>query len=144
MADKGIRPYCNNLFVQTLPSRAELGNTAFRKQVMFVIMEEFGITLASAATHYNHAFLQVKKSNPELVEGLGRAEDKKGGRKAKAKPSELTAAEVLNESTEVVQTLFTVKRKSDDTVVAENIGFEDAQLLVQKAYTAKKAKLYWI
>ena len=85
--DKGIRPYCNAKFVELLNvrNRGELTNTAFRKSVMADVMEQFGITLASAATHYNHAFKTVKELNAELVSGLGRPEDKKGGRKPKAK-----------------------------------------------------------
>jgi hypothetical protein len=62
-----------------------LSNVQFRKNVMCDAMEEFGITLASAATHYNHAFKLLKELNAELVDGLGRPEDKKGGRKPKAK-----------------------------------------------------------
>lgn len=85
--DKGIRPYCNAKFVElnNLRNRGELTNTQFRKNVMADVMDQFGITLASAATHYNHAFKTVKELNAELVSGLGRAEDKKGGRKPKAK-----------------------------------------------------------
>ena len=90
--DKGIRPACNAKFLATLPSRenTKAGNTLFRKTVMHYIMEEFGATLASAATHYNHAFLNAKelaKTDAVLftqLEGLGRPEDKKGGRKPKA------------------------------------------------------------
>ena len=61
---------------------------------MCAIMEDFGITLASAATHYNQSFIEAKKV-PELavlLEGLGRPEDKKGGRKAKAKVEEAAPA----------------------------------------------------
>jgi len=90
--DKGIRPACNAKFLSELPARVntKAGNTLFRKTVMHHIMEEFGATLASAATHYNHAFLAAKelaKTDATLatqLEGLGRPEDKKGGRKPKA------------------------------------------------------------
>ena len=81
--DKGIRPACNAKFRELLPQRAALGNTAFRKAVMDSIREDFGCSVASAATHYNHSFKEVKKTDPTLVEGLGRPEDKKGGRKKK-------------------------------------------------------------
>ena len=164
--DKGIRPACNRKFAELLPTRAEIGNTAFRKNVMFHVIEEFGCTLASAATHYNHAFQECKKATPELVEGLGRADDKKGGRKPKAKvvaeavtlllgyTAEAAATDVV--VTDVVppagdagetapaQTLFTVKKKSDDSVVAEGLSFEDATALVTKAKAAKKAALYFV
>lgn len=96
--DKGIRPYCNAKFVElnNLRNRGELTNTQFRKNVMADVMDQFGITLASAATHYNHAFKTVKELNSELVSGLGRAEDKKGGRKPKAKLVLTTADAVPN------------------------------------------------
>jgi hypothetical protein len=92
--DKGIRPYCNAKFVElnNLRNRGELTNTQFRKNVIADVMDQFGITLASAATHYNHAFKTVKELNSELVSGLGRAEDKKGGRKPKAKVAAEAAA----------------------------------------------------
>jgi len=91
--DKGIRPFCNALFMSTLPTRVNSreGNTAFRKAIIAKCMEEFSITLASAATHYNHAFIAARElaKTDETVaaqlEGLGRPEDKKGGRKPKPK-----------------------------------------------------------
>ena len=176
--DKGIRPACNAKFLELLPTRVNTpaGNTAFRKSVMFFIMEEYGATLASAATHYNHAFKKARE-NPMLavmLAGLGRPEDKKGGRKPKAKPEtpapvaamlaglavetavaqEGAAPEGAAQEEEsgvdeqpappAEQTVFTVKKKSDDTVIAENLSFEDAKALVQKAADAKKSKLYWI
>jgi hypothetical protein len=163
--DKGIRPACNAKFAELLPTRAEVGNTAFRKNVMFYVMEEFGITLASAATHYNHAFQAVKAANPELVAGLGRADDKKGGRKPKAtvvaeavavllgtpEGAAPEAATLLSEGVkENTSTLtvtvnpaatFTVRKKSDGTVVAEGLSQEAADTLVAKAKAAKKAAL---
>ena len=171
--DKGIRPACNAKFLELLPTRATIGNTAFRKNVMFHVIEEFGITLASAATHYNHAFQECKKANPELVEGLGRADDKKGGRKPKAKVVAEAVATLLGTAPEAAategtppaatdtatppvggevgevgettatQTVFTVKKKSDNTVIGE-FSFEDATALVAKAKAAKKAALYLI
>ena len=139
MADRGIRINVNHKFVELLSERATTGNTRFRANVIGYAMEEFGITLASAATHYNHAFKEAKKvpELAELLQGLGRAEDKKGGRKPKAK-----IAVVEAEAAE--QTVFTVCRKSDSTVIAENLSFEDAQALINKARTAKKAALYFV
>lgn len=157
--DKGIRPFCNNKFVELNEQRRRglLTNTQFRKNVMASCMEEFGITLASAATHYNHAFKTVKELNAELVSGLGRPEDKKGGRKPKAKATEATPALVAtllstgikeNTSTHTVTinppaapTLFTVRKKSDGTVVAEGLTRGAADALVAKAKAAKKATL---
>jgi len=192
--DKGIRPYAKNLFATENAKRVngEFGtdmkkaNTAFRKHCIAVLMSEFGITLASAATHYNTAFIDYKTANPTLVEGLGRPEDKKGGRKSNAEkaamardalvfapfetreqhiarmqaetaaiPSGTLLSEgvkentsvqtvTVNEAAPVEQTVFKVCKKSDGTVVAEGLSFEDAKALVEKAAAAKKAKLYWV
>lgn len=140
--DKGIRVNVNAKFVELLPQRAELGNTAFRAAVIRYAMDEFDITLASAATHYNHAFKEAKKV-PELaetLEGLGRAEDKKGGRKPKVRVETTAVAEYA----EVEQTEFTVRKKSDGTVVAEGLSFDNARSLVARAAAQKKSKLYWV
>ena len=153
MADKGIRVNVNHKFVELLPMRATHGDTRFRKEVICYAMEEFGITLASAATHYNHAKIEATK-NADLATallGLGRAADKKGGRKPKVKA--VVDAPVLllgytpaavAEVAETQQTEFTVKRKHDGLVVAENLSFEDATALISKAAAAKKAKLYFV
>ena len=140
--DKGIRPAVNRKFVDLLPQRAELGNTRFRAEVIAFAMEDYGITLASAATHYNHAF-KVAKAVPELaatLEGLGRAEDKKGGRKPKVK----VAGIVADVQQEVQQTEFSVFVKSTGALVAEKLSFDQATTLVAKAASQKKAKLYWV
>jgi len=91
--DKGIRPYARTLFVEMSPTRVSTreGNTAFRKNIIAKLMEEFDVTLASGATHYNEAFKYVKETQPELVVGLGRPEDKKGGRKPKVKTEAVVA-----------------------------------------------------
>ena len=196
--DKGIRPAAIAKFAAMLPGRINTreGNTAFRKGVIAHLEEEFGITHAAGATHYNHAFIDAKKraetdtALAELLVGLGRPEDKKGGRKPKAKPAttpsvvptpasallanflkaippvqpkleapavetpaavETAQAEQTPEGdpndageTGTEQTLFTVKKKSDDSVVAEGLSLEDAKALVEAAAKAKKAKLYWV
>lgn len=138
MADKGIRVNVNYKFKELLTQRAELGNKRFRAEVIGYAMDEFDITLASAATHYNHAFKTVRAANPELVADLGRAEDKKGGRKPKVK------ATVEADVAETQQTEFAVYVKSTGALIAEKLSFDAATALVQKAATAKKAKLYWV
>lgn len=148
MADKGIRVNVNNKFVELLPQRAELGNTRFRAEVIGYAMTEFEISLASAATHYNHAFIEARKL-PELAEllvGLGRAEDKKGGRKPKVVAVAAVAVSDENDAGETApaQTVFTVCKKADGTVVAEGLSFEDATALVARAKAAKKATLYFV
>lgn len=117
---KGIRAFVNDKFVATLPRLTELGNIAFRREVMNAAIMEFGISVASAATHYNHAFKTAKELTPAAVAGLGRAEDKKGGRKP---------------------TLFTVIKVKDNSVVAEGLTKADAEAMIAKAASAKKAKL---
>ena len=133
---KGIRAFTNETFKATLPQLGELGAIAFRREVMAQVVMAFDISVASAATHYNHALKMAKVENPEAVATLGRAEDKKGGRKPKAK--------VEGTVVEEQQTEFTVKRKKDGVVIAEALSFEAATALVEKAVAAKKAKLYWV
>ena len=101
--DKGIRPYAVAAFIAQSPTRinTRAGNTAFRKTMMAELMEQFGITLASAATHYNHAFIGAKTTHPALVEGLGRPEDKKGGRKPKAVVVAAAVAAILGDAAPV-------------------------------------------
>ncbi len=99
MADKGIRPAANAKFMEMLPQRAALGNLVFRKTIMAYLMEEFSCTNPAAATHYNHSFQECKKSNPELVIGLGRPEGKNnGGRKKKPVLPEAAAAPIGEET----------------------------------------------
>lgn len=155
MADKGIRPYTNAKFIE-LARTAQFGdrkaNAAFRANIIADVCEQFGISHASGATAYNNAFIEARKipEVADLLQGLGRPEDKKGGRKPKAKPTDTAVAEdnaVVNRDAEYVeeqQTVFTVKKKSDGTVVAEGLSFEDAKSLVARAAAAKKAKLYWV
>lgn len=79
---QGIRDYTNARFAKHLPKfqAGELTGAAFRKKVMEETVAKFGISVASAATHYNHALKTTRLATPEMVEGLGRPEDKKGGR----------------------------------------------------------------
>lgn len=147
MADKGIRVNVNNKFKELLPQRATIGNKRFRAEVIGYAMEEFGISLASAATAYNNAFIaarEIAKTDEAMalaLLGLGRAEDKKGGRKPKVK-----AVADVNDAGETapVQTVFNVLTKKDGTVVAEGVSFEAAQEMVAKAKAAKKSALYWV
>jgi hypothetical protein len=88
--DKGIRAFARTHFAaqNALRVKGEVytgtkANTLFRKSVMVELMTQFGVTLASAATHYNEALIETRKKTPEAVEGLGRPADKKGGRKKK-------------------------------------------------------------
>ena len=110
---KGIRQFTNATFAATLPQLAELGAIAFRREVMDQTIVAFGITVASAATHYNHALKMAKVATPELVATLGRAEDKKGGRKP-------------------IYLVDVIKVKTGE-VVATGLSKAKAELLVTKA-----------
>lgn len=172
--DKGIRPHVNAKFIELLAQREQLGNKLFRKSVIADAMEQFGITLASAATHYNHAFKEARKTHAHLLTGLGRPEDKKGGRKPKVKPvetpatetpaaetpaadaaptqdtatlpeqpaGEQTAAErIVEQLAPPAETLFTVVRVKDGVEVATGLTQQQAEELIARAKTAKKAAL---
>jgi hypothetical protein len=118
---KGVRDFVNETFAQMLPQRAEMGNTAFRKAVMQAAMAQHGISLASAATHYNHSLKTVRSIDAELVEGLGRPDDKKGGRK-------------------VIHTVDVIKVRTGE-VVAAGISRGAAEKLIVAALGAGKTKL---
>jgi hypothetical protein len=118
---QGIRAACDAKFAELLPNRAEMGNTAFRKAVMDSFVTAFAITVASAATHYNHSLKMQKAADPKSVADLGRPEDKKGGRKA-------------------IHTVTVIKVKTGE-VVAEGISAAKAEALITTAAAKKKAKL---
>ena len=150
--DKGIRPHVNFKFAELneLRRRGLLTNVQFRKNVMCDAMEEFGITLASAATHYNHAFKNLKELNAELVSGLGRPEDKKGGRKPKAKVVAEAVTAILGD---VAPVEFIDQQYADcvaaaagavgPTEVADqapNDSDETAEAAPEKTYTVTRVK----
>jgi hypothetical protein len=110
---QGIRNFVNQTFNEQLPKLAELGNAGFRAEVMDQAIMAFGISVGSAATHYNHALKSARAANPEAVAGLGRPEDKKGGRKP-------------------VHTVDVIKVKTGE-VVASGLSRAKAELLITKA-----------
>lgn len=118
---KGIREFTNTKFVSTLPKLADLGPVAFRRKVMDAVVAKFEISVASAATHYNHAFKTQKAADPKSVDGLGRAEDKKGGRKP-------------------IHT-YTVCKAKSRAVVAEGLSRAKADEMVEAASGKGKVKL---
>ncbi len=117
----GIREYTNARFQEFLPQLPTLGGTAFRKAVMDGVIEKFTISVASAATHYNHSLKLARASTPEAVKGLGRPEDKKGGRKP-------------------IHTVDVIKVKTGE-VVASGISKAKADEMIKAAADKKKAKL---
>ncbi len=150
--DKGIRPAMIAAFNAALPTRTNTreGNTVFRKTVMAGIMEAFGITLASAATHYNHAFIEAKKDplKAELLAGLGRPEDKKGGRKAKPKAEATPAATEGGAVSDVLLSNVLQARNGNEgdapaaqiTDAASQVGLEGLQQVETKLPEEPKAE----
>ena len=118
---QGIRAYTNARFTKYLPKLGELGNVAFRAKVMNGVVAMFGISVASAATHYNHALKTQRAADPASVAGLGRPEDKKGGRKP-------------------IHTVDVIKVKTGE-VVASGVSKGAAELLITRAAASRKAKL---
>lgn len=169
MEKSNIRSFVCARFLELLPTRAgstdRKVNTQFRKNITSEVMEKFGTTLASAATHYNYAFIEARKlalqqgqeTLAAQLAGLGRPEDKKGGRKKKVQgPVEETTAaatvaiELSEEQTAEAEAdaaaqaalLYSVYRKKDDELVAQDLTRDQAEQLVEKARAAKKAALY--
>lgn len=164
--DKGIRQGVNAKFAAMLPQLKEIGGKKFRREILDWTVAQYGVTMASASTHYNFAAHSTRKATPELVEGLGRAPEKNNGGRKKGSskavtPSQLLAnvmkargvvpgVAVVTTTTEAAAdkqaleeaaaTLYTVKRK-DGTIVAENVSQEAADALVAAAKKAKKGTL---
>ena len=118
---QGIRAYTNARFAKYLPQLAELGNAGFRAKVMNGVVAKFEISVASAATHYNHALKTQRAADPASVAGLGRPEDKKGGRKP-------------------IHVVDVIKVKTGE-VVAAGVSKGAAELLITRAAASRKAKL---
>ena len=119
---QGIREFTNATFKEQLANLPELGNIAFRAEVMNQAIMTFGISVGSAATHYNHALKQARIDSPEAVKGLGRPEDKKGGRKP-------------------VHLVDVIKVKTGEVVAAGLSKAKAEQLVAAAAATANKPRL---
>jgi hypothetical protein len=119
---KGIRDYVNARFAKLLPKlqAGELDGKGFRAKVMEGAVAKFGITVAAAATHYNHSLKMQRLADAASVEGLGRPDDKKGGRP------------VLHP--------VTVVNARSGKVVAEGISKGKAVELIAKAGTLKSGE----
>lgn len=79
---KSIRERAVEIFNEKIVARNnnEYSNdTAFRKDVVWTLVEEFDITVGAASSAYNYAKLQMAATNPDAVKGLGRAEGKNNG-----------------------------------------------------------------
>ena len=163
--DDGKRAAAKAKFMELLPTRADVGNKRFRANVRFFLIEEFGCTDNAASTHYNHAFQECKKTNPELlgpvtgaageVPALGRPEGKNnGGRKKKVVETATnngttTDAETVTETTTVAETtapaveveLVNVYKKKNNELVMLGVTRAEAEAAIAKAAAAKKATL---
>lgn len=156
MADKGIRQYARRRFLELLPTRVNdrNGNIKFRGTLNSELMEQFGITLASAATHYNDAFKFAKTEAAtklaagddaltKLLEGLGRPPEKNnGGRKKKV--VETPAAEVVTGQPETPETpaaKIKVLKNKDQSLVAEFDSKEEAEAYIAANSGQFKPKL---
>jgi hypothetical protein len=167
MEKSTIRSFACQRFLELTPTRAGSAdrkvNTTFRKTITSELMEKFGTTLASAATHYNHAFIEARKLAQQAGQetlaaalvGLGRPEDKKGGRKKKVPgpaaelPQGTDVAltpeqqqELADDTAKEAAKLYSVYRKKDDELIASDLTREQADELIDKARAAKKAALY--
>ena len=118
---QGIREFTNAKFAELLPQLGTLGGTGFRKAVMGAVQERFSISVASAATHYNHSLKMARLETPKAVEGLGRPEDKKGGRP-------------------VLHGVTVIKVKTGEEV-ATGISKGAAETMIARAEKMRKAKL---
>lgn len=118
---RGIAQFANETFLSNLTVFGTEGGKEFRKTVIDKIVNEFGISRASANTHYNNAFQQAKLYCPQMVEGLGRAPDKIGGRPA--------------------QIVVDVVKASTGEVVAKGVSRNLAKRMIEKAVVRRQATL---
>ncbi len=146
-----IRDAVLSKFAQMLATRSVTGNTVFRRTVMDYAMLEHGCTNAAAATHYNFC-LQAYKADEALcvhVEGLGRSDDKKGGRRTKDGKATATVyaklfANIIAEEQEVAVVqevavqLYNVRSIKKGLIVAE--GLTEAQ--AEEFIAANNAKQF--
>lgn len=134
-----------DLFVSTLSTRTEVGNTAFRRSITDRLQEEFNMTIASAAATYNI----VKKLAVEqgLCENFGRTPAApKPAKEPKAKKERKTGKAPVDAAAQAAADAATegtvrVVRAKDNAVVAEGITIAEAQAMVEQAVKQKKAKL---
>jgi hypothetical protein len=168
--DKSIRSYAKTRFLELTPERAGSAdrkvNLTWRKKLLVELMEKFTCTIAAASTHYNEAFKAAKALSlqpgqetlaAQLV-GLGRPEDKKGGRKKKVQgpaaeqtdtpvapaieQTEEQKAALAADAAQQAVMLYSVFRKKDDELIASGLTRDQADALIDKARVAKKAALY--
>ena len=119
---KGIREFACAVFNAKIAKRNNKeysSDTAFRKDVVISIAEQFDISIGAASSAYNYAKQQLTLTNPQLVEGLGRPEGKNNGgpkkKKAETTATVATTAEtvqILDERGNVLSTFETARTES--------------------------------
>ena len=129
---KGIRAFANEKFMELLPQRAELGDRAFRKAVWTAVQAQFGVSVASACSHYNYAFQLCKKEHPELVVGLGRPPEKNNGGRKKAK--------LTQKQLNMVKPMGTIMLGWNGATSVKREPFVDADGAAQATYEVRKKK----
>lgn len=138
-SDRGIRVNGKHKFVELMPQRKAMGDTAFRAAVIAYMIEEFGTTLAGAATQYNEIKKWAQKEWKDELADLGRPADKNnGGRKKKV-------AAVFVDAEAFVPTFFNVYNKKTGRFEKDFSTLEDANMFIRKGkdIDGKFAKLYW-
>ncbi len=65
-----VRNSTDNIFKAFLPVWKVIGRNTFRRIVISKLMQEFDITLAAAATHYNASLKRATLINANAVCGL--------------------------------------------------------------------------
>ena len=116
---KGIREFAVATFNEKIAKRNNKeysSDTAFRKDVVCTIAEQFDISIGAASSAYNYAKQQLTLTNPQLVEGLGRPEGKNNGG-PKKKAATVAAAkgdtvQILDERGNVLSTFETARTES--------------------------------
>ena len=116
-----IREYVIARLVEYLPQLPIIGGTAFRKTVMSGAIEKYNISVASAATHYNHALKAQRAADPVSVDGLGRTEIKKND--------------------QPIIHLVDVIQVNTGKVILSNVSVDTAEQIIALAVEKKKTKL---
>ncbi len=119
--------------------------TLFRRDVNTKLEKEFSISHASACSHYNYALTEMQKNAPEKVEGLGRPEEKKGGRKTKdGRATAVTYAKLFAKAEEAEKSAAKTQDVGEGKVgdAPEVAGDTQAAGDVQEAQEAEVVKSY--
>lgn len=132
---KGIRQYMETRFNKLLPKLQDMGGTGFRRKLIEDTMQQFNITIASAAAAYNYVIQKMREENPQAVMGLGRTDQglnviaANAGRGAAAR----RVANAPARRAVAVPGNVTLVRARDGEVVVDSIPRSLAQQLVDQS-----------